>query len=172
MNNFKPSVWVERAVLLQWGFTSVGMCCCVNRSHPKTLEYFKSLFYCMQSFSMSFQIMFQSETVTTMTVERFLCAVYSLTCPFKLTCPLNVIPQNNTPFSPHCIIICHTKYPLSVKGFWHVAHVYRIWPVWIINSGTADRWFKRLMGWGLGPLNSKYPSFTKCNLNPIKLSPI
>jgi len=51
------------------------MCCCVNRSLHRSLQYFKLLFYIMQSFSMSFQITFQSETLTTMTVESFLISV-------------------------------------------------------------------------------------------------
>ena len=59
-----------------WGFRCVGMWCC-NGLRPIRLEYFKLLFYCMQSFIMSFQIMFRSETVTTMTVEMFLTSVQS-----------------------------------------------------------------------------------------------
>jgi len=65
----------------------------------------------MQSFSMSFHITFQNETLTTMTVEMFLCAVYSLTCLFKLICPLNAFPQteHTKQFRPDCIIrISHT----------------------------------------------------------------
>jgi hypothetical protein len=46
---------------LRRGFKCAGMYCCVNGPHPRRLWYFKSLFYFMQSFSKSFQIMFQSE---------------------------------------------------------------------------------------------------------------
>ena len=127
----------KQSVLLQWEFTSVGVCCCVNRSHPTSLLYHKSLSYIMQSFSKSFQITFHSETLTKMTLERFLCAVCSLTCLFKLICPLNAFPQtkHTKPFSPHCIIRSHIKYPLSVKDFWNVTHVYGFSPVWILNEG-------------------------------------
>jgi len=45
--------------------------------HVLLCQSFTLLFYIMQSLSMSFQIMFQSETVTTMSVERFLTTVQS-----------------------------------------------------------------------------------------------
>jgi len=60
------------------------MCCCVSGSHPIRLEYFKLLFYVVQSFSMSFQITFQSETLTTMTLEQFLTSVQSHVSPYSL----------------------------------------------------------------------------------------
>jgi len=71
----------------------------------------------MQSFSMSFHITFQNETLTTMTVEMFLCAVCSLTCLFKLICPLNAFPQSEhtKQIGPDYIIGFHIQYPLSVK---------------------------------------------------------
>ena len=72
----------------------------------------------MQSFSMSFHITFQNETLTTMTVEMFLCAVYSLTCLFKLICPLNAFPQteHRKQFGPECIIrISHTVPSVSER---------------------------------------------------------
>jgi len=50
---------------------------CCKWSHPRSLEYSKLQLYFMQSFSMSFQITFQSETLTTMTVEMFLTTVQS-----------------------------------------------------------------------------------------------
>jgi hypothetical protein len=72
----------------------------------------------MQSFSMSFHIAFQNETLTTMTVEMFLCAVYSLTRLFKLICPMNAFPQtkHTKQFGPDCIIrISHTVPSVSER---------------------------------------------------------
>jgi hypothetical protein len=118
-----------------WGFRSVGIWCC-NGLHPIRLEYFKLLFYIMQSFSMSLQITFHSETLTTTTLESF-SPVCCLTCLFKFMCPVNAFPQteHTKHFSPDCTITWHKKYPLSVKGSWHVAHVYRNSTVWILNEG-------------------------------------
>jgi hypothetical protein len=52
--------------------------CCISGSHPRRLAYFKLLFYVMQSLSMFFQNTLQSETLTTITVERFLTSVQSI----------------------------------------------------------------------------------------------
>jgi hypothetical protein len=145
-NSIKQFAWLECAVLPRWGFRRAGICWWVSGSHHRSLEYFKLLFYLTQSFSMSFQITFQSETVTTMTVEMFLTTVQSHVS-LQSDLPSECLPtdQHTKPFSPHCIIKCHIKYRLSLKEFWNVAHVYRISTVWIINCGIADRWFNRLM---------------------------
>ena len=106
---------------------------------------------------MFFQIRFQIETLTTKTVERFLTTVQS-NVSLQTDLPSECLPtdQHTKHFLPQCIIRWHIKYPLRVKGFWHVARVYGLSPVWILKLRLSAFWeIKRLLhiehwwGWSL-----------------------
>jgi hypothetical protein len=140
------------------------MCCCVNGSHPRRLEYSTILLHVVFLYVFSDHV--SERNIHHNDSGKFSHNVQSH-MSFQTDLPSECLPQaeHTRPFLPHCIIWCHIKYPLSVKGCWHFAHVYGLSTAWIINCRTADPWLNRLTG-GVGGgssfmLNSKHTSVTK-----------
>ena len=129
----------------------VSWCAAVSTSHPRRFEHFKLLFYYMQSFSLSFQIIFQSETPTTMMVEKFLATVQChISLPTGL--PSECLPTDWTHKALFTTLDHKVLHNVPTVSERHLTCCTCLGfsPVWIINSGTADRWFNRLLVWGWG----------------------
>ena len=103
-------------------FTSCSLSVCLFRSHftVKLSPQWQWKGFCVQS-NVSLQTDLPSECLPT--------------------------DQHTKPFSPHCIIRCHMKYLLSVKGFllsvkgfWHVAHLYDLSSVWLLKWRLIVLW--------------------------------
>jgi len=90
---------------------------------------------------MSFQITFQSETLTTMTVERFLTTVQS-DVSLHTDLPSECLPTDRTHkalFTTLYHNMSH-KVPSDSERFWHVAPVYSLSPVCIIKFRLIALW--------------------------------
>ena len=94
-NNFKHLEWLELAVLMRWGFKCDG-CAVVSTGH--FTEVFSTSNYCFTSCSPSvclFRSRFRVKHSKQWQWKAF-SPVCSLTCLFKLICPVNAFPQTNT----------------------------------------------------------------------------